>query len=356
MELGLIGLPMSGKTTIFNALTGANRPTSVAVPGKLDVQMAVVDVPDPRLDRLTDMFNPERRVPAKVTYADIGGLARGIGEGLSGPFRNQLSQMDGFLHVIRAFDDPAVPHPEETVDPQRDLEIIDGEFLLTDLVSVEGRITRLEEEMARGKNRAANAKELELFERLKAALEAEQPLRDLGLTEAEMQGLRGFGFLTLKPKLVLLNMGEEMRDPSEIVQVSGKDTGVMAIQGQLEAEIAQLEPDEAAVFLQEYGIDEPTRDRVIRELYNLLRVQTFFTVGEDECRAWMCPIGATAQEAAGVIHTDLMRGFIRAEIIPCETLLEVGGLSEARQAGKLRLEGKEYVMQGGDVMTVRFNV
>ncbi len=357
MKLGLIGLPMSGKTTVFNALTGANRPTNVAVPGKLDVQVAVVDVPDARLDQLYTIFRPERKVYAKITYADIGGLTKGIGEGgLSGPFRNQLSQMDGFLHVIRVFDDPAVPHPEETLDPQRDLEIIDGEFLLTDMVTVENRIARLKEEMSKGKDRATNERELELFDRLRAVLDAETPLREMELTPDERLAIRGYGFLTLKPKLVLLNMGDETRDPAEVVHAEGQNTAVLAIQGRLEAEISQLEAEEAAAFLAEYGIAEPMRDRIIRVSYDLLHIQTFFTVGEDEVRAWTCPVGATAQHAAGEIHSDMERGFIRAEIVPWDVLVEMGGLAEVRHAGKLRLEGKDYIMQDGDVMTVRFNV
>lgn len=356
MRLGLIGLPLSGKTTIFNALTGSNRPASSGVPGKLDVQIAVVDVPDPRLDELNELFRPQRKVHAKITYADIGGLSKGIGSsGLSGQFRNELNTMDAFLHIIRVFDNPAVPHPEETLDPQRDLEILDGEFLLSDLVAVEKRIERLREEMGKGKDREANAREMALFERLNEALNAEQPLRTLDLTAAERNSLRGYGLLTVRPRLVILNMGEEM-EPTEGVVVVKDGSPVMAVQGALEAEIAQLEPDEAALFMQEYGISEPTRDRAISASYNLLHIQTFFTVGEDEVRAWPHPIGATAQEAAGEIHTDLMRGFIRAEIVPQDVLLALGGLAEARQAGKLRLEGKDYVMQDGDVMTVRFNV
>jgi hypothetical protein len=366
MKLGLIGLPMSGKTTLFNALTGSNRPTSVAVPGKLDVQVAVVDVPDPRLDKLSAMFNPRKIVPAKITYADIGGLAKGISQGgLSGPFRNELAQMDGFLHVIRAFENASAPHPEGSLDPQRDLEALDAEFLLADLLVIEKRIEKLAEEMARGKDRAVNAKELEQFERLKAALEAEQPLRDAGIPLAEQNALRGYGFLTVKPKLALVNAGDNPASdltPLPPLQVwrggveGGAHTAVMAIQGALEAEIAQLAPDEAAAFMQEYDIAESARARVIRASYDLLHIQTFFTVGEDECRAWPHPIGATAQEAAGEIHTDLQHGFIRAEIISAETLIALGGYSEAKQVGKLRQEGKEYVMQDGDVMNVKFNV
>jgi len=357
MKLGLIGLPMSGKTTSFNALTGSNRPLSVAVPGKLDIQVAVVDVPDPRLAPLVAMFNPRKTVPAKITYADIGGLAKGISEGgLSGPFRNELSQMDGFLHVVRAFENPNVPHPEGAVNAQRDLDTLDTEFLLADLVVVEKRLEKLNEEIQRGKDRAVNLKEAEQFERFKAALESETPLRDADIPLAEQNTLRGYGFLTLKPKLVLVNTGDESKPAESYVKVKGKHVAALSIQGALEAEIGQLEPDEAAVFMQEYGITESARARVITASYNLLHIQTFFTVGEDEVRAWPHPIGATAQEAAGEIHSDLQRGFIRAEIIAADLLIELGGLNEAKQVGKLRQEGKEYIMQDGDTMNVKFNV
>jgi GTP-binding protein YchF len=357
MKLGLIGLPMSGKTTIFNALTGANRPTDVAVPGKLDVQIAVVNVPDPRLEPLAAMFNPRKVVPAQVAYADIGGLAKGVSSGgLPGQFRTELSQMDGFLHVVRAFDNPSVPHPDGSINPQRDLDTLDTEFLLADMVVVERRIEKLKEEMARGKDRAANAKELEQFEQLQTALNTETPLRDLNIPLAEQRAMRGYGFLTLKPKLVLVNTGDEAQPAEKLASIMGERTKIMSIQGALEAEIGQLEPEEAAVFMEEYGIAQSVRDRVIHESYNLLHIQTFFTVGEDEVRAWPHPIGATAQEAAGEIHSDLQRGFIRAEIIPASVLIELGGMAEARQVGKLRQEGKQYIMQDGDVMEVKFNV
>lgn len=356
MRLGLIGLPMSGKTTIFNALTRTEITPSAGIPGKLDVQIAVVEVPDPRLDALYELYQPERKVRAKITYADVGGLAKGVGSGgLSGPFRNELNQMDGFIHVVRAFESAAVPHPEGSIDPQRDLDILNGEFLLADLIVVENRITRLKDEISKGKDRDANQRELAVFERLLVTLENEQPLRTLSLTDAEKIGLRGYGFLTLRPQLILVNLGDDPADPAELVSPAD-DTPVIAIHGALEAEIAQLEADEAAMFMEEYGITEPVRDRVVAESYNLLNVQTFFTEGSDEVRAWPHPIGATAQQAAGVVHSDMERGFIRAEIVPVDVLLELGSMAEARKAGKLRLEGKTYIMQDGDVMIVRFNV
>ncbi len=340
MQIGLIGLPMSGKTTIFNALTGANRPVGPGVAGRLEVEIAVVDVPDPRLDALHSLYSSRRKVPARITYADIGGLAKGISEGgLSGPFRNELNRMDGFLHVVRAFENPAVPHSEGSVDPRRDVDILNNEFLLADLITVEKRIERLKDEMGKGKDREANARHLALFERLQAALEEEIPLRNLELSPAERHSLRGYGFLTLKPQIILLNINDEAAEPEDLVQALVGQGPVIAIRGALEMEIAQLEPEEAKAFMEEYGIHEPASERVIRESYRLLNLQTFFTVGDDEVRAWSCPVGATAQEAAGVIHTDMQRGFIRAEIVPIETLLELGGLAEARRSEPCRPRG-----------------
>lgn len=357
MKLGLVGLPMSGKTTIFNALTGSDRPLQAAVPGKLDVEMAIVDVPDVRLEQLTDLFNPKKMVPAKITYVDIGGVNKGISEGgLSGPFRNELSQLDAFLQVVRAFVDENVPHPEDSIDPQRDLDMIESEFLLSDLITVEKRIERLKEEMSKGKNRAENAHELEMFERLQAALEVETPLRELDLTPEQISGLRGYGFLSIKPKLVLVNTGEDIQPVTDYVSVSGENVLALALSGKIEMEIAQLDEDDVAMFMEEYQIEELMRNRVISESSRLLRSQIFFTVGDDECRAWPHPIGATAPEAAGKIHSDLERGFIAADVIQWDLLLELGGLSEAKKAGKLRVEGKTYIMQDGDVMSVRFNV
>jgi GTP-binding protein YchF len=358
MKLGIVGLPLAGKTTIFNTLTGAGRPTGPAPPGKLEVHTVTVDVPDPRLDQLHELFSDRKQVNAQITYADIAGLDKGVGQtGLSGPFRAQLSQMDGLLHVVRLFEDPAVPHPYQTIDPQRDVEALDGEFLLADLILVESRLERIADDIAKGRSkRDVLARERALFERLRDALEASTPLRDLPLSDDEDRDLRGYGFLTQKPTLVLLNSGDEAPDPASLLDYQHAHSALLTIQGCLEMEIAQLDESEAALFRAEYGIEQPARDRVIRTSYALVGLQSFFTIGDDEVRAWTVPVGTIAQEAAGEVHTDLQRGFIRAEVIQWDELLALGGLSEARAEGKLRLEGKDYVTQDGDVMQVRFKV
>jgi GTP-binding protein YchF len=357
MQLGLIGLPMSGKTTIYNALTGAEGPVGRGGTGRLEVELAVVSVPDPRLDALYELFEPPKKVQAQITYSDFGGLDKGISQGaLAGPLRNELAKVDACLHVLRVFENPNVPHPEGSVDPVRDFEALNAEFLLVDLITIEKRIERLHDEMSKGKNREANAREMALLERLRVALEAETPLRELSLTSPEEVSLRGYQFLTMKPQLALLNVGDDDPEPTDVIQALSEYCPVTTVRGSLEMEIARLEPDEAAIFMEEYGIDELARERIIRESYDLLDLLTFYTIGDDEVRAWPAPVGIGAQEASGQIHTDIARGFIRAEIVPVETLVELGGMVEARSAGMLRLEGKDYPLQDGDVMTVRFSV
>ncbi|NWG16385.1 MAG: redox-regulated ATPase YchF [Chloroflexi bacterium] len=359
MRLGIIGLPNSGKTTIFNALTGQTLPTGAATSGQFEVHTAVVNVPDPRVDKLSAMYNPRKTIYATVTYADIGGLDKGISEGgLKGQFRNELAQADGFLHVVRAFEDDTVPHPYVTVDPQRDVEALDGEFLLADLVMVEKRLEKLQGELRiRGKAVDKSVPvELELMERFKLHLEAERPLRELDITDDENRMIRGYGFLTLKPALVVLNLGDEPKAAADLIHYDHPHTGLVGLQGKIEAELAQLEPDDAAVFMEEYGITELSAAKVIRLSYQLLAIQSFFTVGEDEVRAWSVGIGATAPEAAGVIHSDLQKGFIRAEVMKYDELLAAGGEAALKSAGKIRLEGKEYIVQDGDIVHIRHSM
>lgn len=357
MKLGIIGLPNSGKTTLFNALTRSSLPTGAATSGMFEVHTAVVQVPDVRVDRLKAMYNPRKTTYTQMTYVDIGGLDKGVGEGgLKGQFRNELSGLDGFVHVVRAFGDENVPHPYTTIDPARDVSILDSEFLLSDLVTVETRIERLETDLKR-KGKAgdkAMADELEVMARLKAQLEAEQPLRDLGLTEDEIKPLRGFGFLTLKPVLIVLNIDETQR--AMTLPYEHRDSQVVSLQAGIEAELSQLDAADAEVFMAEYGITELSADKVIRLSYELMQIHSFFTVGEDEVRAWSVRIGAAAPEAAGAIHSDLQKGFIRAEVMHYDDLMAAGSEAALRSTGKFRLEGREYIVKDGDIVHIRFNV
>lgn len=356
MRLGIMGLPNSGKTTLFNALTGSSYATSAVSSKQFAVNTAIVNVPDPRLDVLETMYQSKKKVYATITFSDIAGLDKGIGQGgLSGPLRNELAQVDGFVHVVRAFRSDTVPHPYITVDPQRDLEILDGEFLLLDLVSVEKRLERLHNELRiKGKNADKSLQdELPLLERLKAHLEAEKPLRDMALTPAEKRSLGGFGFLSLKPVLIVLNLGDEIKPEDTEIKYAYQNATHVGIQAALEAELAQLPPDDRVLFMEEYGVKELVADKAIRLAYDLLHIQSFLTAGEKEVRAWTIPVGANAWEAAGEIHTDIQQKFIRAEVIPYDVLVAEGSEKAVKAAGKMRLESKEYIVQDGDVIVFR---
>lgn len=357
MRLGIIGFEASGKTTIFNALTQGKLPTG-ALEGssRTDVHTAAVKVPEARLAPLTELYHPKKTTYAQVTYADIGGLAVGAGQqGLPGALINILGQMDGFLLVLRAFETEMVPHPLDGVDPARDLAALSMEILLHDMVTVERRLSRLQEEHSRGgRDRSMIEREIELFQRAMSALEQEQPLRESGFTVAERTVFKGFGLLSLTPALALVNLGEGQEMP-DLGEVAGS-LPVMGLQGELEMEIAQLGPDEEQAFLEEYGISEPGRERVIRTSYVHLGLISFFTVGEDEVRAWTLAEGSTYLDAAATIHTDLARGFIRAEVIAWDLLVDFGSFADARKQGKLRIEGKDGLVTDGEIVHVRFNL
>lgn len=354
MRLGIIGLPQSGKTTIYNALTMGDTPTTMSA-GRVEVHSAIVEVPDPRVDRLSEMYKPEKTTYARVEYVDIAGLDGSSGSGgISGQLLNELSQMDGFLHVVRVFEDDSVPHQAESLDPQRDIEAMESELLLNDLIAVETKLERLEDEWNKGgRDKPSVEREQALFERLKVTLVEEQPLRSMEISTEDMKEIGGYGFLTLKPMLTVLNISEGQDEPDINAGEYGR---AIALQGQLEMEIAQLDSDEAQIFLDEYGIEEPSLNRMIRESYSLMGLISFFTVGEDEVRAWTVKEGATAPEAAGTIHTDLQKGFIRAEVVSYTDLDVLGSMAAARDNGKLGVEGKTYVVKDGDVVHVRFNV
>ncbi len=366
--LVIIGLPNAGKTTVFNAITRAEAATGTYGANADEPNLATVKVPDPRLDLLTEMFQPQRKVPADVQYLDVAGIAKGIAEkGMSGALLGHLSQADALVHVVRAFADPDVPHAEGSVDPLRDIETLNLELLFSDLAAVDKRLQRIDAQhpKLRGRERDATEREQIVMTRLKTALEAEIPLREVvdELNPDDAKVLRGFGFLTAKPLLILLNLGEDQLGAAgEDLLATVRDrfgrphVTVDGLSGQIEMEIARLAPEDAAVFMTDLGIAESSLDRVIRVSFDLLGLMPFFTVGPDECRAWTIPAGSSAVEAAGSIHSDLARGFIRAEVVAYDDLVAAGSLPEARKRGVLRSEGRTYVVQDGDVIEILFNV
>ena len=357
MEFGILGLELSGKTTLFSLLTGHD---PAAVHGKPGAHVGIAQVPDPRLDRLSALFAPRKHTPATVRFVDIPGIVKGGSASLNVP---ELRTMDGLAVVVRSFASDAVPHPEGDLGPARDLELVETELLLADLAVAESRLERLARDLARRKAPELET-ERDALERCHTALEAGTPLRRIGLTADERRVLKGFTFLTAKPMLVILNAGEgEAGDLAGAVERAGlagvhaqPGVAASAVCASIEQEIARLAPEDQAAFLADLGLPDRALDRLLRAAYALLGLVSFFTAGEDECRAWSIPAGTTAVKAAGVIHSDFERGFIRAEIVPWQELLDAGSFAACRPRGTLRLEGKEYVVQDGDVITFRFNV
>ena len=361
METGIVGLPLSGKTTLFNLLTRSGAQTGFAA-GKKAVNLGVSRVPDPRVDRLSEIWRPRKTTPATIHYVDVAGVERSAeGEGLSPETLAHLKNTDALLVVVRAFDSQRVPHPEGSVDPLRDLGALHTEFLLSDLIIVESRLERIAKQ-AKGRADRDLAREKEVLERCRAILEADRPLRDAELKPDKEKVIRGFQFLTLKPLVIVVNLGEDdMARAEEIVapvreRWEGSNAVTVGLCATVEQEISELAPDDARAFLDDLGIATPATDRIIRATYELLGLISFLTMGEDECRAWTIRRGTTAAGAAGTIHTDLERGFIRAEVVSYEDFVEAGTLAACRERGLLRLEGRDYVVQDGDILNIRFNV
>lgn len=358
MKIGIIGLPASGTTTVFQLL---HRTKGEARPASAKGAIAQVKVPDSRLDALAGLFKPKRVTPVAIEYLDVhaSGKERPSTALLDGQVIAQLRTMDAILVVIRAFEDARIPHLKGSVDPARDVALIESEFVMADLELVEKRIGRIEENLKKGR-KDENPKELELLKKCREKLEAGVPIRDLILSHEEDLMLRGFQFLTQKPHLFLLNTGEMAPDyevSSGPLQEACRHraTALLALPAKVELELGDLPQEEAEAFREELGLPEPALDRLIRACYDLLGLITFFTVVGEELRAWAIPKGSTALQAAGAIHSDMEKGFIKVEVIPFEALKASGSMAEAKKHGRIRLEGKEYIVQDGDILTIRFS-
>jgi ribosome-binding ATPase len=362
MQLGIVGLPQSGKTTVFNALTGGEAPVATGSGYGQETHVAVVKVPDARLDTLTEMFRPRKTTPAEVQYTDFPGVGFGSKDRSEAAWVGQLRTVDALVQVVRAFGAESVPH-EGPIDPAADAGAVQLETIVSDLAIVERRLQRLDTDLKRTRagERAPLEAEMALLQRFQADLEAGRPLRDLELSEEEARGIRGYQFLSLKPLLLVLNLGEEqLGDAADLeAALAGafahRSTAVASLCGKLEMELAQLDPEDARSFMEDLGIVELAAGRIIRASYDLTGLISFLTTGEDEVRAWPIPRGTRAPQAAGAIHTDLERGFIRAEVVAYDDLMAAGNLAEARRRGLLRQEGRNYVVQDGDVINILFS-
>lgn len=361
MEIGIVGLSLSGKTTLFNLLTHSGAETGFGASRK-KANLGVSRVPDPRLEKLSEMWSPKKTTPATIRYVDVAGVEKSSArEGLAAETIAHLKNTDALLAVVRGFEDEQVPHPEGTIDPVRDVGMLQGEFLLSDLIIIESRLERLVKQL-----KTKGGKELEaeqaLLNRCREALEADKPLRDLEFSAEEARTLKGYQFLTQKPLVIAVNLGEnDVAKASEKVSPvverwGGEQIAVMHLCATIEQEISELSAEDARAFLEDLGITESATDRIIRTCYDLLGLLSFFTMGEDECRAWTIRKGTKAPQAAGAIHTDLERGFIRAEVVRYEDFVAAGSLAVCREKGLLRLEGKDYVVQDGDVLNIRFSI
>jgi GTP-binding protein YchF len=363
LHCGIVGLPLSGKSTVFNVITRAGAQVKPYAGGKTDPNRAVVDVPDERFDRLAAVHKPKKTTPAQVEFVDLAGLSRGAGkgEGLGSAFLSFAADADALLHVIRCFANTGVEHPEGSVDPVRDWEILEMELIFRDLSVVENRLSKLS-----GKKKTLPEEDAEraLLVRCRDWLLEERPLSGLELGEGELRSLRGFTFLTSKPQIIVLNLDESQRnidgvpgaDALKNKIASGRDV-VIELYGRLEMDITELSPEEAAEFTEGLPIDRPGRDRLIAAAYRALGLISFFTCGPDEVRAWTLRDGDSAVGAAGAIHSDLARGFIRAQVVSYEDYTSHGdSYANCRDEGVLRVEGRDYKVRDGDIIEIRFNI
>ncbi|MBI3005222.1 MAG: redox-regulated ATPase YchF [Ignavibacteriales bacterium] len=359
MQIGIVGLPFSGKSTLFQTITRMHLDAHAL--SRAEAHHAIVKVPDARLDKLSELFSPKSTVYATIEFVDVVGLKKGEtgSTQFTTNFFSNVKTNDALVQVVRLFSNDAVPHPDGSIDAVRDIRAFETEFILADLAITETRVDRVKKQLQKTQDDHLK-KELPVLEKCKHTLESEKPLREADFTKEELQLLKTYQLLSVKPMLLALNFDESQRttagEISNKIAASsgGRNTKVMSFFGKIEMELSELSDSEATEFMQEYGIKESALRALIRESYSLLGLQSFFTVGEDECRAWTMKKGMTAQEAAGVIHSDFYAKFIRSEVVHYDDFVRHGGsFAKAKEAGLWRLEGKEYVVKDGDIMSIR---
>ncbi len=363
LTAGIVGLPNVGKSTLFNAITKMNILAANYPFATIDPNVGIVTVPDERVNRLANMYNPKRIIPTTFEFTDIAGLVKGAskGEGLGNKFLSHIREVDAIVEVVRCFDDSNIIHVDGKVDPVRDIEIINVELIMSDLEIIENRINKIGKKAMTSKNKD-DVKEINVLLRIKEALEKEIPVRKLDFDKDEKNILRSFNLITAKPIIYVTNvcegdLGMENDYVKEVREYAASDgSEVIVVCAKIESELTELEDEEKKLFLEELGIKESGLDQVINKTYSLLGLATYFTVGIDEVRAWTFKKGMKAPECAGIIHSDFERGFIRAEVMSYDDLMEAGSEQKVRENGKMRLEGKDYIMQDGDICHFRFNV
>ncbi len=358
MQIGIVGLPFTGKSTLFQTITKTHfDPSELA---KSESHQAVVKVPDTRLDKLTEMFNPKKKVNATIEFVDVVGLQKGDSGStqFTGNFLAKVKTNDALVQVVRLFDNDAVPHPDGCINMMRDINSFETEFILSDLAIVEKRLETVGKQILKTQDEKLK-REVPVLEKCSELLQEEKPLRDYHFSKEDLLILKTYQLLSIKPMLIALNFDESQVNDTEkymnelVKHKLGHNTKALSFFGQIEKEMADLSEEDSNVFMSDYGITESALDKLIRQAYDLLGLQSFLTVGEDECRAWTIKKGMTAQEAAGEIHTDFYKKFIRAEVVHYDDFVEAGSFAKAKEVGKWRLEGKEYIVKDGDIISVR---